>query len=115
MNTNRLPESVTVVRGTGHSHLGVSSPEELIGRTLDEPAYMSTSLGDNGVVSAFSGKPMILHLNVPAGTPSIWVENVGAFGGGERELLLGRGRAYTITRAFVGSDGKWHVYGFVHP
>jgi hypothetical protein len=64
---------------------------------------------------AFASKPMLLHLHVPAGTPSIRVEHVGAFGGGERELLLGRGRAFTITRAFVGSDGKWHVYGVIHP
>jgi hypothetical protein len=58
---------------------------------------------------------MICVMSVSAPPTSIWVENVGAFGGGERALLLGRGRAYTITRAFVGSDGKWHVYGFVHP
>ena len=68
---------------------------------------------DNGAVPGFESKDMILHLKVPAGHEALWVEPVGAFGGGERELLLGRGTQYEVTRAFIGDDGKWHVYGSV--
>ncbi|MFF7641058.1 hypothetical protein [Streptomyces canus] len=28
----------------------------------------------------------------------------------ERELLLGRGNTYTITKAYQ-SNGQWHIYG----
>jgi hypothetical protein len=109
-----VPQDITVVRGQGVGHLGVDAPDDLLGRTITDKGYMSTSLGDNGAVPAFASKPSILHLRVPKGTPAIWVENVGAYGMGERELLLGRGTSYEVTRAFV-ENGQWHIYGDVLP
>lgn len=61
---------------------------------------------------AFKDKAVILHLSVPEGTPAKWVESVSAFGGSERELLLGRGQSWDATRAVV-IDGQWHVFGRV--
>jgi hypothetical protein len=114
MTRNLLPEAVTVVRGSGHNHLDATHPADLVGTTMTEAGYLSTSLGDNGTVAAFADKDMILHLRVPEGHEALWVEPVGAFGGGERELLLGRGSSWTVDRAFIGDDGKWHVYGRVN-
>ena len=102
-----IPEDVVISRGTGLSHVGMN-PQDMVGQTFTEQAYLSTSLG--GPADAFSGKEAILHMRVPAGTPAIWVENVGAYGAGERELLLGRGLQYHVDRV-VFQGGQWHVYG----
>ncbi|WP_420706230.1 ADP-ribosyltransferase [Streptomyces sp. 351MFTsu5.1] len=56
----------------------------------------------------------MLHLRAPEGTPGLWVEKLSHADVGERELLLGRGNKYTITKA-VESDGHWHIYGEIHP
>ncbi|MFF7182136.1 putative T7SS-secreted protein [Streptomyces sp. NPDC008121] len=109
----RLEEDVMVVRGSGVGHLDFNFPKELVGQTVTDKGYMSTSLGDNPV-SAFSGMPAVMHLRVPEGTPALWLEKVSHFGMGERELLLGRGSSYSITRAFE-ADGQLHIYGEVLP
>ncbi|MFF3317236.1 putative T7SS-secreted protein [Streptomyces sp. NPDC003035] len=109
-----LPEDVMVVRGQGVSHYGVDHPGDLVGRTETDPGYMSTSLGDHPV-GAFEGKPGILHLRVPEGTDALWMEKVSHYGMGERELLLGRGTSYKVTRAFEDESGQWHIYGEVLP
>jgi hypothetical protein len=108
-----VPQDVMVVRGTGIGHLNLRSPLDMLGRTYDDPAYMSTSLG-NHPVGAFADQDAILHLRVPKGTPALWVERVGKFGMGERELLLGRGTRYRVTRVFM-ENGKVQVYGEVLP
>ncbi|MFF9017619.1 putative T7SS-secreted protein [Streptomyces sp. NPDC014870] len=107
-----VPEDVMVVRGQDVGHLGVRRPEELVGRTESDPGYMSTSLGDHPV-GAFEGKQGILHLRVPEGTDALWLEKVSHYGNGERELLLGRGTNYRVTRAFEDENGQWQIYGEV--
>jgi hypothetical protein len=106
-----VPEDVVVTRGTNLGHLGMDAPD-MVGQTFHDPAYMSTSLG--GPAGAFDSKEAILHLNVPAGTPALWVEKVSAFGGGERELLLGRGMSYRVDRV-VWEGGQWQIYGQIIP
>ncbi|MCX2181128.1 hypothetical protein KV205_11375 [Streptomyces sp. SKN60] len=106
-----LSEDVMVARGQGVSHLGVERHHKLVGEVMTEPAYMSTSLGN----AAFGSKPGILYLRVPKGTPALWVEKVGYFGMGERELVLGRGIQYKVTRGFEDASGQWHIYGEVLP
>lgn len=107
-----VPEDVIVTRGTGLSHVGVS-PMEMIGERFEDKAYTSTSLG--GPAAAFAGKEAILHLRVPAGTPALYLEKVSAYGGGERELLLGRGVEYTVTDVVRDDNGQWQIYGEVLP
>lgn len=104
---NPISEPVVITRGTGLSHIGMD-PQDMVGQTFTEDAYLSTSLG--GPAPAFDSKDAVLHLQVPAGTPGIWVENVSAFGAGERELLLGRGLQYHVDRV-VFEGGQWHVFG----
>ncbi|MEW2292510.1 ADP-ribosyltransferase, partial [Streptomyces sp. NPDC006743] len=108
-----VPEDVMVVRGTGIGHLQLDDPLEMLHNTYGDPGYLSTSLGDHPV-SAFAHSEAILHLRVPKGTPALWVEKVGKFGMGERELLLGRGTAYRVTRVFM-ENGQVQVYGEVLP
>ena len=108
-----VPEDVMVVRGTGLGHLDLDDPLEMLGNTYRDKGYMSTSLG-NHPVGAFAGEEAILHLRVPKDTPALWVENVGKFGQGERELLLGRGVQYRVTRVFS-ENGQVQVYGEVLP
>ncbi|MFC9327603.1 putative T7SS-secreted protein [Kitasatospora sp. NPDC057015] len=102
-----IPEDIIVARGTGLEHVKME-PQDMVGKVFDEDAYSSASLGE----AAFDSKPAILHLRVPEGTPAIWVEKVGAYGAGERELLLGRDMQWRATRA-VKSGGQWHIYGEV--
>ncbi|MFB7371721.1 putative T7SS-secreted protein [Streptomyces sp. NPDC056222] len=109
-----LAEDVMVVRGQGVGHYGVDNPAQLVGRTETDPAYMSTSLGDHPV-AAFADKQGILHLRVPEGTNALWLEKVSHFGMGERELLLGRGTSYRVTRAFEDENGQWQIYGEILP
>jgi len=102
-----IPQDVVISRGTGLSHVGMN-PQDMVGQTFTERAYVSTSLG--GPADVFAGKEAVLHMRVPAGTPGIWVQNVGHYGAGERELLLGRGLDYRVDRV-VFEGGQWHVYG----
>lgn len=89
------------------SHWNVE-PGDAVGTKFIEDSHMSTSLG--GPADAFADKTAILHLTVPKGTPALWIEKFSAFGGGERELLLGRGLEWTAQRV-VKIDGQWHVFG----
>lgn len=112
---NPLPHDVVVSRGTNLEHylrdMGVDDPSKMAGRTFKDDAYMSTSLGD--VASGFDHKQAVLHLRVTEGTPGLWVEKL-THAVGERELLLGRGRAYEITKVFQDDAGKWQVYGVMN-
>ncbi|MFI6063550.1 ADP-ribosyltransferase [Streptomyces sp. NPDC051286] len=114
MSTRPVPEDVMVVRGTGIGHLDLDSPLEMMGGTFGDEGYLSTSLGNHPVPS-FAGKEAILHLRVPKGTPALWLEKVSKYGVEEREILLGRGSEYRVTRVFVDEAGKAQVYGEILP
>ncbi|MEV5548861.1 putative T7SS-secreted protein [Streptomyces sp. NPDC052309] len=109
-----LPEDVMVVRGTGVRHIDFDDVDDLVGRTISDPGYSSTSLGNHPVPS-FEGKDAVLRLRVPEGTHATWVEKVSDFGVTERELLLGRGTSYKVTRAFYDDKGQLQIYGEVLP
>ncbi|MFB4301422.1 ADP-ribosyltransferase [Actinomadura sp. NTSP31] len=108
---NPIPEDVMISRGTDLGHLDMDAPD-MIGQSFGDPGYLSTSLG--GPAGAFAGKDAVLHMRVPAGTPALWVENVSAFGGGERELLLGRGMTFHVDDVIF-HDGQWQIYGSFLP
>ncbi|MFE7333199.1 ADP-ribosyltransferase, partial [Streptomyces sp. NPDC057565] len=114
MSTRPVPEDVMVVRGTGIDHLDLDSPLDMQGGTFTDEGYFSTSLGNHPVPS-FKGKPAIFHLRVPKGTPALWLEKVSKYGVDEREILLGRGSEYRVTRVFLDEAGKVQVYGEVLP
>ena len=103
------PEALVITRGTGISHLKVDDPRDLVGEDLTDRAYNSASLG--GPADAFKDLPAVIHARVPAGTPAIWVEKVGAFGAGERELLLGRNLTLHVDQVTMSDNGQWQIYG----
>lgn len=107
-----VPENVVVTRGTGISHLA-GSPDELVGSTVSDAGYTSSSLG--GPTAGFDQMPAVLHIQVPAGTPALYLEKVSEFGGSERELLLGRGSTYQIDQAIRDPSGQWQIYGHMLP
>lgn len=111
---NPLPEDVMIVRGSGVNHIDFDDVDDLVGRTVSDAGYTSTSLGNHPVPS-FEGKDAVLRLRVPEGTHAAWVERVSDFGVTERELLLGRGMSYKVTRAFADDKGQLQIYGEVIP
>lgn len=113
MASSPVTEDICVVRGTDLSHIPMN-PENMVGHTFDEDSYVSTSLGHNPA-SAFGGKQAVFHWRVPAGTPAMWVEKVGHYGAGERELLLGRGLQYHVDHVILDDKGQYQIYGEILP
>lgn len=102
-----VPETTVITRGTNIGHW-IGDPADLAGTKFTERSYISSSLGD--VAAPFANYDAVLHLRVPNGTPALWLEDVSYFGGGERELLLGRDLEWVVTRV-VSYHGQWHVFG----
>ncbi|MBM7491916.1 hypothetical protein JOD64_003138 [Micromonospora luteifusca] len=111
MNLRPVPENVMVTRETGLNAFNCD-PADLVGSTQHEPAYLSTALGPDPDFAPH--KPVVLHLEVPAGTPAMYVDGVSDFPA-ERELLLGRGQTYVIDSADYDAAGRLHVRGRIVP
>ncbi|MER7845705.1 putative T7SS-secreted protein [Kitasatospora sp. NPDC096077] len=105
-----IPETVMVSRGTNLGYIGMSPPQ-MVGKIFAEDGFTSASLGE----SPFSYKDAMLHLKVPEGTPGLWVEKVGEYENGEREILLGRGTNWRVDRVVVRDNGKYDIYGEILP
>jgi hypothetical protein len=99
-------DPVTVTRETGYGAFD-RPVEELVGTVQEDPGYLSTALGPDPTFDP--GKPVVLHLEVPEATPSMYMDGVSQFGA-ERELLLGRGLQYQVDDVGM-VDGRWHVHG----
>jgi hypothetical protein len=106
LQSGAAQENVMVLRETG---LGAFDRPvgELRGSIQRDPAYLSTALGSD---PAFNPEaPAVLHLEVPAGTPAMYMEGLSQFPA-ERELLLGRGLQYQVD-GVQRTGGRWHIYG----
>lgn len=104
-----VPENLEVIRETGAS--AFDRPVEMLpGSVQREPAYLSTALGPDPTFDPTATKP-VLHLDVPAGTPAMYMDGVSKFPS-ERELLLGHGLSYQVDRV-ENISGRWHIYGRV--
>ncbi|MCL2582818.1 MAG: hypothetical protein FWE35_10215 [Streptosporangiales bacterium] len=111
LHAQTVPENINVVRVTGEEAFTGAPMENLDGTSQHELGYMSTSLGSQPAVTAGAGS-VILHLEVPAGTPGMYVDPISSTPG-EREVLLGRGLRYQITGSTT-IKGRWHVWGRVN-
>lgn len=91
-----LPRDLTVVRNCGYDAIGtIADIRACGGQVLKDAGYLSTSI-DGG---AFSGKPMQIIIDCPAGTLGRWVSNgVSAVGNGEKEILLARNTSMIVTK-----------------
>ncbi|MCP9980038.1 ADP-ribosyltransferase [Actinomadura madurae] len=101
----RLPEPVQTERGLHDvsfmrlpdgTALGPRDAQLLIGSIQTEPAYMSTSLGQNPAV--VDGQPFSyrIHMDLPEGSNGVWMGGNSAYPN-QRELVLPRGTRYQIT------------------
>jgi hypothetical protein len=114
LSSHPVQEPIIVNRAMGLDHLkgptgDALTPRQMVGKTFNDPAFMSTSLGD----AAFEqGKPAILHVAVPEGTPAAYIDAISAVKG-EREVLLGRDLSYTVDRVLF-YDKKWHLFGRIN-
>jgi hypothetical protein len=95
LNKYPVPEDVVVYRGTSIDSLGKLKnlpPDKLVGKTIQEKGFMSTSLDPS---QAFHND-ITYVIKVPKGTPGAYVGGVSRFPG-EMELLLDKGREMVIT------------------
>ncbi|MEV0153942.1 ADP-ribosyltransferase [Micromonospora sp. NPDC050686] len=111
MGLRPVPENVMVTRETGLNAFNCD-PADLVGSVQREPAYLSTALGPDPNFAPH--KPVVLHLEVPAGTPAMYVDGVSKFPA-ERELLLGRGQTYVIDSAEYDAAGRLHLKARIIP
>jgi SPP1 gp7 family putative phage head morphogenesis protein len=88
---NPLPETVQLSRTTTLDAFGTNDLDSLIGSVVNEPGYMSTSIGP----ITREGWPIHMNITAPQGTPGIYVEPISRIKG-EREMLLGRGLDYRV-------------------
>jgi hypothetical protein len=120
MSASPLPHALHVHRGLrtiDFMNPPDGDPMKLVGQTQTDKAYMSTSIGE-GLPGMLQGAKGELHLDVPAGTPGVWLGPV------QHEVLLCRGIQYEITsvQPKLDSDGvprRWimdgHITGFSNP
>lgn len=97
--------------------------EELVGKVLTEPSYMScTAAGE----ADFSSKPVQLKIYCPAGTKGAYINPISAYGmhkphpedmdgsedpteGSEFEFLLQRGCKFKVRKITEGKSGQYEV------
>jgi hypothetical protein len=95
-----LPVDTLLIRGTGWDALpegfqSAKGAQQLIGKTVMDEAFMSTSVGDTPGYG--SGQPLWLEIEAPKGTMAAFVEGPGISSNpGEREMLLAAGQQYQI-------------------
>jgi hypothetical protein len=114
-----LPGAVRVSRGVGidaFQRFGVQSHDGLrgiVGKTIGEPAYMSTSFNRTPPSEFLQPGNVILDLIVPAGTPALALEALSD-SPGERELLVARGqRLYIVSAVYDEAAGRWTVQAYL--
>lgn len=98
LNKASLPQDTIVYRGT-QLPKGIASPEDLVGREFDNPAYQSTT-ADYRTAQSFAGpEGVVLELRLPKGSKALDMSPWEGAGNAEGEILLPRGKRLKITRA----------------
>jgi hypothetical protein len=105
-----LPEDVVAYHRTSESAIGGDDLLGAIGKEQTIPGYWSTSLG--GPLE--DSRLVVMRLQVPAGTPAMYVGSI-SYVPEEAELLLGRGLRYQITGVHQLPDGTSLVDATILP
>ncbi len=106
----RLPENMTLYRGTARVGLGkelmdIKDPQELVGKTFREPAFMSTSASKRSASVFYDEQAMkpggaesaiILEIETEAGARALDISATSKFKG-EQEILFDAGQTMLIT------------------
>lgn len=87
-----IQADVLLHRGTGweavpSEYRDPESVKKLIGKTISDPAFLSTSTGGS---AAFGSRSVIFEIEAPKGTMGAYVDHISDFPG-EREVLLAAG------------------------
>jgi hypothetical protein len=99
----RTPANLVVFRGTSKMMLGQLKnlpADQLVGKVMEDKAFMSTSLLEGEVYDS----NLILVMNVPKGTQGAYIGNL-SFLHGEFEFLLNRGYRMVINKVISKNPG----------
>lgn len=93
-----LPQHTLLKRGTGWSALPAefqgANAAKMVGKTFQEPGFTSTTVA--GMGGHFSGQPLQLIIEAPAGTPAAFVNGISHFKDQENEMLLAAGTKFKV-------------------
>jgi hypothetical protein len=104
-----LPQHTLLKRGTGWPpELAAyqSDPHKLMGKTFEDKAFVSTTVA--GSSGHFSGQPLQLTIEAPAGTPAAFINGISHFKGTENEMLLAAGTKFKVLSVET-KNGKTHM------
>lgn len=108
LEKSTIPENMTLFRGTSAKMFGGKDPKDMIGETIVDKGYESTSM--TGKVGDIYSDGVICKINAPKGSKGAYVDEVGFgeksdFGeDANNEILLPRNSEFKITG--VETDGK---------
>lgn len=109
-----LPERMTLYRGVHRAALSkllqsYPNVQELVGKTIEEPAFMSTS-SELGVAQHFAQEGVILVIQAPKGARAIDISALSEYDD-ESEYLFDVGQEMLITQAEENpADGRLYLY-----
>jgi hypothetical protein len=93
-----LGEHTLLKRGTGWNALPAefqgANASKMVGKTFQEPGFTSTTVA--GMGGHFSGQPLQLIIEAPAGTPAAFVNGISHFKDQENEMLLAAGTKFKV-------------------
>jgi hypothetical protein len=101
-----LQQDTFLRRGTGWEQFpqGFRSPDQikkLIGKTVREPAFMSTTVGGEG--GGFFDESVLMHIEAPTGTRGAWVNHI-SHNKSENEVVLPAGSKFKVLDAYPNPD-----------
>lgn len=107
-----IPESVILHRGVGRGYadfhgVDIDSPIQmkgLVGRVINDDAYLSTSIGKS---AAFAIKDIRMMIKVPKGHHALHVQEMSQYKS-EREILLRRNTRYIVHAVYM-KGGQWYM------
>jgi phage portal protein BeeE len=105
-----VQEHALVLRGTGWDQFPegfrqADAVEKLVGKTIVDQGFVSTSVA--GVGGHFSHQPVKLEIEVPKGTPAVFLKKY-SYHDSENELLLAAGTKFRVV-SVSHANGKTHV------
>jgi hypothetical protein len=93
-----LGQHTLLKRGTGWNALPPefhgANASKMVGKTFQEPGFTSTTVA--GMGGHFSGQPLQLIIEAPAGTPAAFVNGLSHFKDQENEMLLAAGTKFKV-------------------
>lgn len=110
LEKSTIPEEMTLYRGTSEKMFGGRDPKDMIGETIVDNGYESTSM--TGKVGGIYSDGVLCEINAPKGSKGAYVDEVGFgeksdFGeDANNEILLPRNSQFKITGVETDSNGR---------